>query len=141
MSLSEKQKQEIRVQANYCCEYCKLSETGRLARFHVDHIIAKKHFGTDNDDNLCLACPKCNAYKGENIAAIDPLTGDAAKLYHPRQQSWDEHFKLNDDTRIIGLTSEGRTTIVVLRINDEERVRQRFGEQRVGDYPCISETF
>ena len=139
MSLSIRKKQDVRKRAGHCCEYCKLAEAGRLARFHVDHIIALKHNGTDDNDNLCLACPKCNAYKSENIAAFDPLTGDAAKLYHPRQQVWDEHFKLNEDATISGLTPEGRTTIAVLRINHDERVKQRFGEKTIGDYPCIPE--
>ncbi len=138
MSLSEKQKQTIRDRAGNCCEYCRVAEAGRLARFHVDHIIAKKHNGVDDDENLCLACPKCNAYKSENVAALDPLTGDATKFYNPRQQTWDVHFKLNDDMTILGLTPEGRTTVAVLRINDPERIKQRFGEYQVGDYPCVS---
>lgn len=139
MSLSEQQKHTVRNRAGHCCEYCKLAEAGRLARFHVDHIIAIKHNGTNEDHNLCLACPKCNAYKGENIAALDPLTGDAAKLYHPRQQLWDDHFKLNDDATISGLTPEGRTTIAVLRINNDERVKQRLGEMTLGNYPYESD--
>lgn len=84
MSLSNKQKQAVRAKAGDCCEYCRLSQSGSFARFHVDHIIALKHGGTDADDNLCLACPDCTAHKGENVAALDPLTHDATKLYNPR---------------------------------------------------------
>ena len=101
---------------------------GRLVGFQIDHIIAKKHDGTDDDDNLCLACYECNIYKGSNVATLDPETGNATKLFHPRQQYWDNHFSINDDARILGLTLEGRATIRVLRINDEERVKQRLGE-------------
>lgn len=136
MSISDAQKQRIRERSGNCCEYCRLAEAGRLARFHTDHIIAIKHDGTDVDDNLCLACPKCNAHKGDNVAALDPLTRDATKLYDPRQQQWDEHFKLNPDATLTGLTPEGRATIHVLRINDKERVRQRLGELMLGEYPC-----
>lgn len=139
MSISNVQKQRIRERAGNCCEYCRLAEAGRLARFHIDHIIAVKHDGTDADDNLCLACPKCNAHKGDNVAAFDPLTRDATKLYDPRQQTWNEHFKINPDATLAGLTPEGRTSIRVLRINDTERVKQRFGEMTVGDYPCQKE--
>lgn len=137
MSLSVGKKNRIRERAGNCCEYCLVSQSARLVRFHVDHIIAKKHDGSDNDDNLCLACYECNGFKSENVAALDPLTGDASKFYNPRQQIWDVHFKLNDDMTIFGLTPEGRTTIEVLRINDPERLKQRFGEHQVGDYPCI----
>lgn len=136
MSLSNKQKQAVRVRAGGCCEYCRLAQSGSLARFHVDHIIALKHDGTDGDENLCLACPECNAYKGENVAALDPLTRDASKLYDPRQQNWDDHFEINPDATLSGLTPEGRVTIFVLRINNEERVKQRLGEMAAGEYPC-----
>jgi hypothetical protein len=139
MSISNEQKQLIRQRAENCCEYCRLAEAGRLARFHIDHIIAIKHDGTDDDDNLCLACPKCNAHKGDNVAALDPLSRTATRLYDPRQQVWDDHFRLNPDATINGLTPEGRTTIHVLRINDRERVKQRLGEMTVGDYPCKKE--
>jgi hypothetical protein len=102
----------------------------------VDHIIATKHGGTDDDDNLCLACYKCNGYKGSNVAALDPLTGKATKLYDPRRQNWGDHFEINPDATLVGLKPEGRTTIFVLRMNDAKRVKQRLGELTVGDYPC-----
>lgn len=139
MSISDDQRQFVRERAGNCCEYCRLSEAERLARFHVDHIIAIKHGGHDNDDNLCLACAKCNGYKGSNIAAFDPETDEASKLYHPRQQKWGEHFKVNDDTTLTGLTPEGRTTIAVLRINDEARVKPRYLALMLGEYPCKQE--
>ena len=136
MSISNDQRRLVRKRAGHCCEYCRLAQSGRLARFHVDHIVATKHGGTDEDDNLCLACPKCNSYKGSNVAALDPLTRDATKLYDPRQQKWDDHFAINPDATLSGLTPEGRTTIIVLRTNDAERVKQRLGEMMTGDYPC-----
>lgn len=136
MSLSDRQKQAVRARAGDCCEYRRIAQSGSFARFHVDHIIALKHGGTDKDDNLCLACPDCNAYKGENVAALDPLTHKATRLYDPRQQNWDNHFKINLDATLSGLTPEGRATILVLRLNDEERAKQRSGEMTAGEYPC-----
>ncbi|MBZ0293682.1 MAG: HNH endonuclease [Anaerolineae bacterium] len=136
MSIRDEQRHLVRERAGNCCEYCRVSQTGRLVGFQVDHIIAIKHDGTDTDDNLCLACYECNIYKGSNVAALDPLTRDATKLYDPRQQKWDGHFKLNSDATLTGLTPEGRATINVLRMNDEERVKQRLGELMTGDYPC-----
>ncbi len=46
------------------------------------------------------------------------------------------HFKIHSDATFTGLTPEGRATIHVLRMNDEERVKQRLGEMLAGDYPC-----
>jgi hypothetical protein len=140
MSLSDAQRQLVRERAGNCCEYCRVPQSARLVRFQVDHIIAVKHGGTDDSDNLCLACYKCNSYKGSNVAALDPLTNNATKLYHPRRQKWEEHFKINPDATVSGKTPEGRTTLFVLRINDQQRVNQRVGEMAVGDYPCQSST-
>lgn len=100
MSISSEQRLLVRHRANNCCEYCRISQTGRLAGFQVDHIIAIKHGGTDVDDNLCLACYECNIYKGRNVAALDTLTHNATKLYDPRQQQWDDHFKINADATL-----------------------------------------
>ncbi len=136
MSLTEKQKQLVRDRAGNCCEYCRVSQVSRLTRFQIDHIIAVAHGGSNEDDNLCLACYPCNAFKGTNVAAIDPQTGDAAKLFNPRLQAWDAHFSLNNDATISGKTPEGRTTVAVLRMNDPKRATQRFGEISTGDYPC-----
>lgn len=136
MSITNEQRRLIRQQAANCCEYCRASQDGRLVRFHVDHIIATKHGGSDIDNNLCLACPECNTYKGDNVAAIDPLTDNATRLFNPRQQTWDNHFSINSDATLSSLTPEGRVTIFVLRLNDEERVRQRMSELLLGEYPC-----
>ena len=136
MSISHEQRRLVRERAGNCCEYCRVSQTGRLVSFQVDHIIAIKHSGTDTDDNLCLACYECNIYKGSNVAALDPFTRDATKLYDPRQQQWDDHFRINSDATLTGLTPEGRASIIVLRMNDEERVKRRLGELTTGDYPC-----
>ena len=139
MSLTERQKQRVRDRAGNCCEYCRVSQDSRLTRFQVDHIIAVAHGGSDEEDNLCLACYPCNDFKGTNVAAIDPKTGDAAKLFNPRLQAWGDHFRLNDDATIQGVTPEGRTTVAVLRMNDPKRAKQRLGEISTGDYPCKEE--
>ena len=67
---------------------------------------------------------------------IDPQTGAATRLFNPRQQVWNNHFLLNSDGWLSGKTPEGRATVVVLRMNDDERVEQRQGEMLLGNYPC-----
>ena len=42
------------------CEYCRLPDSAMdPADFHVEHIIARKHGGSDNEDNLAWACTFC----------------------------------------------------------------------------------
>ncbi len=81
--------------------------------------------GSDDAANLCLCCIRCNLNKGPNIASIDPETDLLVALYHPRYNAWQEHFSVTTDGIINGLTAEGRATVLVLAMNEEDRVRLR----------------
>ena len=70
----------IRQRAGERCEYCRLPEHAVDIPFHVEHIIAKQHGGEDDPSNLCLACDRCNLYKGPNLSSVDPETPSAALL-------------------------------------------------------------
>jgi hypothetical protein len=75
--------------------------------------------GETTFNNLCLACRSCNEFKADATEAIDPLSGETTPLFNPRQQRWTEHFTWNyDGTKVEGLTSIGRATIVCLRMNN-----------------------
>jgi 5-methylcytosine-specific restriction endonuclease McrA len=41
------------------CEYCKLSQLGQVATFHIDHIGPVAAGGETTDENLALACVSC----------------------------------------------------------------------------------
>lgn len=94
------------------------------APFQIDHIIALQHGGTDAADNLALACIHCNRFKGPNIASVDPGTEEITRLFHPRRDSWKEHF-VWDGPELIALTPVGRATISLLLINEPEIVAVR----------------
>lgn len=107
------------------CEYCRITQrAASYSDFQIEHIRARQHGGDSHSDNLCLACRRCNLYKGPNQSAYDPLTNTLVPLFNPRSDSWAEHFRLND-VRIEGLTPVGRATVELLRMNDERRVRLR----------------
>ncbi|OYV78619.1 MAG: hypothetical protein B7Z73_19520, partial [Planctomycetia bacterium 21-64-5] len=84
--------------ANDACEYCRMPQALDAAPFQIDHIIAHKHGGVTEAENLALACLSCNLFKGPNIAGIDAETGAMTRLFHPR----------NDDRQQIVL--EGHLT-------------------------------
>ena len=86
-------KAAIRDRAGGRCEYCRDPEWLSLAAFHAEHIISRQCGGGDDDDHLALACPDCNLAKGPNIAALDPESGELTRLFHPRRDSWTEHFQ------------------------------------------------
>jgi hypothetical protein len=106
------------------CEYCLVHQDDAAAGHQVDHVIAEKHGGETTLDNLALSCLFCNRRKASDIAALDPETGTLSRLFHPRQQQWTEHFRV-DQSRIIGLTPEGRATVKFLQLNSPERVLER----------------
>jgi hypothetical protein len=70
------------------------------------------------------------------IEALDPLSGELAALFNPRQQHWNEHFRWGEDgTEIIGLTPIGRATVAALRMNNLEIVAARRLWVSVGWWP------
>lgn len=121
--------------AKGCCEYCRVNQDYSDLAFHIEHIIAVAHGGKTVDTNLALSCLRCNLYKGTNIAAADPLTDEPTFLFHPRRHQWEEHFQLNG-AKIEGLTPEGRATILVLRLNEQERLIERELLLLFRRYPC-----
>jgi hypothetical protein len=92
--------------------------------FHLEHIIARQHGGNDTPDNLALACHRCDLRKGPNLTGLDPITGELTRLFHPRRDRWDEHFKFGQG-EINGLTDVGRTTAALLQMNSPDRVELR----------------
>ena len=107
------------------CEYCRIHQRYYTIRFHVEHIVARQHRGSDDESNLALACHFCNRHKGPNLTGIDPETGELTSLFDPRTKVWSDHFRA-ERGRIVGLTAVGRTTVYVLNMNDLERIRTRL---------------
>jgi hypothetical protein len=114
----------VRARAKGCCEYCRDPEVLSLAAFHIEHIVARQHGGSDETQNLALACPDCNLRKGPNLTGVDPATGEVTRLFHPRTDQWDEHFTLRG-VRLEGRTAAGRATERLLTFNSPARYKHR----------------
>jgi hypothetical protein len=125
----------VRERASRRCEYCHLpDEFASLALFHVEHIIARKHGGSDEPGNRCWSCHRCNLCKSSNLSGIDGATGRLAALFHPRRQQWKRHFRWQGPV-LIGLTATGRATIAVLDINHPQRLELREHLIVAGAFP------
>jgi hypothetical protein len=98
----------------------------------VDHVVAEKHSGATEINNLALACWRCNRHKGSDLTSFDPQTRQLSPLFNPRTQAWAEHFAYERE-RIIGLTPEGRTTVNLLRLNSEDRLTERLSNKTDAD--------
>ena len=127
-------RRQIYQQAEGRCEYCLLHERYTIKRHEVDHIYAEKHGGGAAADNLCLCCAVCNRFKGSDMASLDPETGAPVFLFHPRRDLWAQHFRL-EGARIVGLTPQGRATVRLLHVNDDDSVDERARLIRLRRYP------
>ena len=115
------------------CEYCRLhQDDDDYFTFHVEHIIAEQHGGTDDLANLCLACPECNFAKGPNLAGY--LNGRIVPLFHPRRQLWRRHFSWSGAV-LLARTHCGEATIKVLNINEARRIVVRQSLIDEGRFP------
>jgi HNH endonuclease len=118
-------KEQVFQRAKGCCEYCGYPSLASFAPHEIDHIIAQKHGGATVEGNLALACTLCNKHKGSDLTSIDPLTEKLESLFHPRQDKWDEHFRLEAGI-IQPLTAKGRVTVRLLQFNHSDRVQERL---------------
>lgn len=118
-------RQQIRTRANNRCEYCRLPQSSApFLTFHVKHIEAAQHIADDSFENLALACPDCNRHKGPNLVTLDSATRSIIRLFHPRRDTWDDHFEYQG-AHLRGKTPIGDATIRLLQINSEERIEMR----------------
>jgi hypothetical protein len=116
------------------CEYCQMPQEFADAVHEIDHVIAEKHRGLTNLDNLALACFHCNNHKGPNLAGIDPNSGQVTRLFHPRHDIWGENFAWVGPI-LTGLSPIGRATVEVLEINLRHRVIHRRELIEEGVFP------
>ncbi|MGC3956542.1 MAG: HNH endonuclease [Verrucomicrobiota bacterium] len=101
---------------------------------HLEHIVARSHGGSSEPSNLALACQRCKLYKGPNLTGFDPKTGEVVRLFHPRQDAWLDHFRI-EELAIEGRTATGRATVHLLKINEKGRIDLRARLRTYGDFP------
>lgn len=97
-------------------------------------MLAETHGGATSLENLAWACLSCHRFKGSDLASIDPLSNNVVFLFHPREQRWHRHVRLNG-ARIEGLTASGRATVALLHLTDPQRVASRLGLIEIGHSP------
>ncbi len=118
------------------CEYCRCMEKYAIHTFNIDHINPLSKGGLDVLLNLAYSCGGCNRFKTIKTTATDPETQQKVRLFNPRTDDWNEHFKWSDDTlQMIGLTTIGRATIDCLKLNREGVVNIRRLTVMSGEHP------
>ena len=62
------------------------------------------------------------------------MTGNAVKVFHPRQQSWKDHFSWHG-VELVGLTATGRATVSALDLNRPTMLAIRAEKELLGRHP------
>jgi 5-methylcytosine-specific restriction endonuclease McrA len=126
----------VRERAQHRGGYCRSPQKYVFGKLEIEHIIPKAAGGTDDEDNLWLACRLCNGFKAAQTHADDPPAGKRIRLFDPRKQRWQRHFKWSDDgTRAIGRTVCGRATVAALQLNNVIAVMVRREWVAAGWHP------
>lgn len=134
--ISKKTKEELRIRAFGCCEYCQIRSNYAPSSFPGDHINPSSKGGKNELDNLAYSCNGCNWYKGDKTQGVDPETGQLVNLFNPRKHAWVEHFSwVENELQIIGLTPIGRATINALKLNRPNLINLRFALAAIGVHP------
>lgn len=122
--------------AAHCCEYCQAPEAIFNFPFEVEHIVAPGRGGNGDESNLALSCRSCNLYKSDYIEALDPLTETTVRLFNPRQNRWEEHFRVDQRSgTLIGVTAIGRATVERLQMNKPTQLAARRQWMRLKLFP------
>ena len=116
------------------CEYCLIHNQDTYKQHEVDHIVAEKHGGVTDADNLCLSCFDCNRHKGSDLASLDLDSQQVVLLFHPRRDSWVTNFAL-EKALIVPQSPQGRATIRLLQFNTPRRLAEREALHVMGQYP------
>ena len=120
MTVNERTRQLVRKRAKYLCEYCHSPERSSSDVFTIDHLLPQSFGGSDDPENLALACRRCNERHYNFTTGVDPQTKEEVPLFNPRRQHWADHFIWTADSlKIIGTTPTGRATCNRLDLNDE----------------------
>lgn len=134
--IPEDVRRRVRREARDRCGYCLIHQQYMHILLEIEHLTPLCHGGSSDEDNLWLACKRCNGSKGLQTAGIDPVTRGDQPLYNPRRQRWHDHFQWDAGGALIrGLTPVGRATVMALDLNHEHVVAVRRRWIEVGWHP------
>ncbi len=126
----------VALKAGHRCEYCHAPEVIFNFPFEVEHIIPLSRDGADAEFNWALSCRSCNLHKSSHMTGIDAIGQKEIRLFHPREDRWEVHFKANVESgEIEGITSIGRATVVRLVMNNQIQIAARKQWILLGFFP------
>jgi len=118
---------------NKLCAFCRIHVPLACVPMHREHIVYKDEHPQWMflPENLCVACPTCNEFKGTTEVLVNPRTktypksGDGFKIIHPLCDKFSEHIEL-----VGGIMYRGKTEKGVFTINTCHLYRVGLAEER-----------
>jgi HNH endonuclease len=127
---------QVALRAGHRCEYCRAPEAVFNLHLEVEHIVPVARGGEDAAANWALSCRACNLHKATHVRGSDPESNTVVRLFHPREDLWEDHFQIDPKSgEIVGRTPIGRATAVRLALNSEAQIAARRQWIRLGIYP------
>jgi hypothetical protein len=121
--------------------YCRVPQRALPYRLEVEHLRPISLGGGDELANLWLSCHKCNKFRSNRILGQDPLTQQEMRLFNPRNDEWNHHFRWqHGGLYIVGQTPIGRATVDALQLNDSYHQSARSVWILAGIYPPASDS-
>lgn len=137
MKISARTRRKVEKRAKKLCEYCQSPLEFSSDPFSIEHIRPISKGGTNDLENLALACQGCNGHKSAKTESFDEISQTTASFYNPRKDAWSEHFAWSEDfTEIIGKTAKGRATIKSLKLNRRTVINLRKILILAGEHPA-----
>ncbi|MEM8637826.1 MAG: HNH endonuclease [Cyanobacteria bacterium P01_G01_bin.54] len=133
MTLSPQIRQQVRLRANFACEYCDVAETDSGGQLTIDHFQPRSKGGTDEISNLIYCCIRCNQHKLDYW----PSTPTDPALWNPRQESRKQHFRLLENGELCPLTPTGEFTLRRLRLNRPLLIKYRLSKKSERDKKAL----
>jgi len=118
-------KRLVAQRAGHACEYCHIPQKASFFTFQIEHIISRKHKGTNESENLAFSCAICNRNKGTDLGALAGEPPQLIRFFNPRTDIWDDHFELESSGAIAPLSIIGEATLQTLDMNHPEQIISR----------------
>ena len=81
--ISRSLQKKIRLQAKNRCGYCLLPQNLNPTWLEIEHIQPIAAGGTNEEENLWLACRECNSHKSVKTFGFDEKSVRRVKLFNP----------------------------------------------------------
>lgn len=127
------------------CAYCRMDISRATGLPHIEHIAPKSLYPQwmYKPVNLCLACPRCNSFKGAKDVLINknaeilPVDSSSYTIVHPHLDRYSDHIHIIDDLLYQGVTEKGINTIQLCHLMRtgllEERAKIKIRQEQCSD--------